>query len=78
MSRDSMVQRGLRWRAGWYRGEERSADSLVRVFFWQQFQFARTRLSALLFAPSLESAMAKAGVVANIIDGELGMRVDMR
>ena len=73
-----MVQCGLRWRAGRYRGEELRADSLVRVFFCRQFQFARTRLSALLFPPSLESAMAKAAVVANIIDGELGMRVDMR
>src|SRR6266567_8699064 len=35
--------------------QERSADSLVRVFFWHQFQFARTRLSALLSPPLLES-----------------------
>ena len=59
-----MVQRGLRWQAGLYRGEERSADSLVRVFFWRQFRFARTRLSALLFPPFLESATANAGVAS--------------
>src|SRR5439155_20375772 len=33
--------------------QERSADSLVRVFFWHPFQFARTRLSALLYPPFL-------------------------